>query len=392
MIWVPKLYDLIVKDGLLVDPAQGIHEEMDIAVSRSRVVAVEHTIPKEQASRVIDASQMIVTPGLIDIHVHAAHNLVRLSIDPEQACLLKGSTTVADAGSTGELLYTPFEKFVIKPSRTRIFAFINIESLGMIEFRSPREPADQKWPELLTALDEALFPLFINIEKTVDLVKANRHRIIGIKWAHRGPNSIPFAREAADKADCILMMENHHMPEALKYVKKGDILTHIYHHYFDPLAKPPRYDGLTEDGKIHSEYFDAVRRGVLLDVGHGMGSFVWDVAELAIRETLKPFTISTDLWSASINGPAFDLPTTTAKFMHLGMTLEEVVDATTRNPAVAIGRLGEIGTLRPGSYADIAVFKLQEGKFPLMDCNNEGRIGNQMLVPTHVIRCGETII
>jgi dihydroorotase len=379
------LYDLLVKGGLLVDPACGINEEKDVAVLGGIVSAVETKIPESQASRVIDASGMIVSPGLIDIHTHTALDLVRLSVDPEQACLLKGSTTVVDAGSTGELNYRPFSKFVMKTGRTRILAFLNIESLGMIEFVDlPPSYTDQKWSELLTAFDEVYAPLFINADNTVKVVQANRDAIIGIKWAHHGLKGLAMAREAADRAGCILMIEKHHVPETLKYVKKGDIVTHIY------LPVADRH-GATDFGEFRPEFLDAVKRGVLLDVGHGKSSFSWKLAELAMKEGLKPDTISTDLWVGNLHGPVFDMPTTMAKFLYLGMTLEEVVRASTASPALAIGRPGEIGTLKPGTGADIVVFKLQEGRFPLVDCYGEGRVVSRMFTPTHVVRNGDIV-
>jgi len=379
------LYDFIVKGGLLVDPAYGVNEEMDVAVQDGRVSAVEARIPQGQAIRVLDASGMIVTPGLVDIHTHTALDLVRLSVDPEQACLLKGSTTVVDAGSTGELNYKPFKELIMKTCRPRILAFLNIESLGMVEFvDSPPSYSDQKWSELLCAFDEVYAPLFINIDNTVKVIQSDRDSIVGIKWAHHGLKGLAMAREAADKTGCRLMIEKQHVPESLKYVKKGDIVTHTY------LPVTNRY-GATDFGEICPELFDAVKRGVLLDVGHGKGSFSWKLAELAMKEGLKPYTISTDLWVGNLNGPVFDMPTTIAKFLHLGMTLEEVVRASTASPALAIGRSGEIGTLKPGACADIAVFKLQDGKFPLDDCYGEGRIATRMLTPTHVVRGGDTI-
>jgi dihydroorotase len=379
------LYDLIVRNGLLVDPSCDIREERDIALKNGRVSAVEPRISEGQAARVLDASGMIVTPGLVDIHTHTALDLVRLSVDPEQACLLKGTTTAVDAGSTGELNYKPFKKFIMKNNRPRILAFLNIESLGMLEFvDSPPAYTDQKWSELLCAFDEVYAPLFINIDKTVRMIQEEREAIVGIKWAHHGLKGLALAREAADKARCPLMIEKHHVPESLKYVKKGDILTHIY------LPVSDRY-GSTSFQEFLPEFFDALKRGVLLDVGHGKSSFSWRLAELGMKEQLKPYTISTDLWVGNLNGPVFDMPTTMSKFLYLGMTLEEVVKASTFNPAYAIGRAGKIGTLAPGACADIATFRLQEGKFPLVDCYGESRMATRMLISTHVIRGGDVI-
>jgi dihydroorotase len=379
------LYDLVVRNGLLLDPARDIDEKMDVAVQNGRVSVVEARISESQAARVLDASGMIVTPGLVDIHTHTALDLVRLSVDPEQACLLKGSTTAVDAGSTGELTYKPFKKFIMRTGRPRILAFLNIESLGMVEFvDSPPSYTDQKWSELLCAFDEVYAPLFVNIDNTVKMIQAERDAIVGIKWAHHGLKGLAMAREAADKAGCALMIEKHHVPESLKYVKKGDIVTHIY------LPVPDRY-GATSFQEFLPEFFDAIKRGVLLDVGHGKSSFSWKLAELGMKEELKPYTISTDLWVGNLNGPVFDMPTTMSKFLHLGMTLEEVVKASTFNPANAIGRAGQIGTLGPGACADMATFKLQEGKFPLVDCYGERRMATRMLTATHVVRGGDVI-
>lgn len=380
------MYDIIVKNGLVIDPAQGIHEKKDIGLLDGNVAAIESRIGSGQAKKTIDASGMIVTPGLIDIHTHISYKIVNLAIDPMSACLAKGSTTVLDAGSTGELLFPAFRKYVINACKTRIYALLNIESLGMIEFAdNPPLFTNQSWPMLITGLNELLTSMFINMDDTVKMIEENGDVILGIKWAHHGLRALELAREAADKARCLLMAENRYMPEALSYLKKGDIVTHLF------LVK----DNVTHDGglvdddmKVQPELFEAVKRGVILDIGHGQGSFSWKVAEEAFRQGIRPDTISTDLWIGNINGPVYDMPTTMAKFLLLGMSLDDVIKASTARPAEILGKQDEIGTLKPGACADLAIFKLEEGRFPLIDSYGEERLGRQRLVPVNIIRSG----
>ena len=370
-------YDIVVKDGTVIDPSQDIHEPMDVAISEGKIVDVRKGINASNARYVVDASGMIVTPGLVDIHVHCCYGIAHLAVDPDLICLAKGTTTVLDAGSTGELNFIGFRKYVIENARTKIFALLNIESQGMIEYSRP----NQKWPKLITGQDE----LFINIEGTVDMIKRNRDVIVGIKWAHHSVKGVKLAREAADQAGCIVMAENHHQPETIKYMKKGDIITHLYHG-----IRMEQHDGLLDaDGNVQPEFFDAVKRGVIMDVGHGAGSFRWPVAEKGIEQGIKPDTISTDLHANSFNGPAYDMPTTMSKFLHLGLSLEEVVRASTTKPAEVLGKHDDIGTLKVGACGDVTVLKLVEGKFPLVDVKGEGRVCKQRLIVTKVIKSGE---
>jgi len=372
------MYDLVVKNGIVVDPSQGVHEHKDVAISRGRIADVRRGI-NVSGGRQIDASGMIVTPGIIDLHVHCCYKIAHLGIDPELACLAKGSTTILDAGSTGELNFTGFRRYVMDTSRTRIFALLNIESLGMIE--SARE--NQNWPRLITGRDE----MFINPEGTLDIVERNRDVILGLKWAHHGLEGLRLARETAEKAGCFLMAENHHQPEALKYMRKGDILTHLYHG-----LRMEQHDGLLdENGKVQPEFFDAVKREVVLDVGHGAGSFTWRVAEEAFDQGIKPDTISTDLHAMSFCGPVYHMPTTMSKFLLLGMSLDEIVEASTTRPAEVLSKQDEIGTLKIGACADLTTLKIQKGKFAFFDVKGDGRIGRQKLTATNVIRKGEIV-
>ncbi|MEM1574721.1 MAG: amidohydrolase/deacetylase family metallohydrolase [Nitrososphaerota archaeon] len=381
------MYDLIIKNGTVIDPSQDLHEKKDIAISNGKIEAIESSIAPIDTKKVIDASNMIVVPGLIDLHTHVSYNVIMLSIDPESSCLMKGSTTVIDAGSTGYLNFTPFKKYVIEKSKCQIFAMLNIESLGMIEFM---ERDTERWPELLTCLNGIFTPLFINIENTVKTIEKNRDIILGIKWAHHHITGLELARKAADKAKCLIMSENRFTPDSLNFLKKGDILTHLY----APIRKEEggHIGLLDDDGKIFPEFFEAIKRGVILDVGHGKKSFSWKIAEKAIAEGIMPDTISTDLWIDNINGPVYDMPTTMSKFLLLGMSLDEVIKASTTKPAEIIGKLGKIGTLKPDAFANIAIFKLKEGKFIFEDCEGEKRIGNQKLEPLHIIHKGFEII
>ncbi|MEM2180346.1 MAG: amidohydrolase/deacetylase family metallohydrolase [Nitrososphaeria archaeon] len=380
------MYDLVIKNGLVIDPFQELYEEKDVAVSNGKIEAVESNISYSGARSVIDAKNMIVVPGLIDLHTHVSYNVVMLGVDPEQACLKKGVTTVVDAGSTGHLNFIPFKKYVIEKSRARIFVMLNIESLGMIEFM---HRSSERWPELLSCLNGIFIPLFVNVEETVRTVEENRDIILGVKWAHHHIRGLELARKVAEKVKCVIMAENHYIPDSLKYLKKGDILTHLY----VPKNKEKNYGCILDDCmKVLPEYLDALKRGVILDVGHGRGSFSWKIAENAIKEGIKPDTISTDLWVGNINGPVYDLPTTMSKFLLLGISLEEVIKATTTKPAEVLGRLGEIGTLKPGSCADITILKVVEGKFVFEDSFGEKRIGYKKLEPVHVISGGLKVL
>ncbi len=374
---------------MLLDPSQGIYEKKDISISGGFVEETGERLSEANALKVLDASGMIVTPGFVDLHAHVAFNVVRLCVDPEINCLMKGTTTIADAGSCGELNFAPFKEYVISKSQTRILAFINIESLGMVEFvDSSLGNSDQRWSKLLQSSETS--KLFATPENTKKIIQENRKAIVGIKWAHHTLELLKIARKTADDAKCLVMAESRLLPVSLKYLNRGDIATHIFHFASHRITK--EHDGITEDGKrIHPEVFSARKRGVVFDVGHGKGSFSWKVARLALKEGLEPDTISTDLWSGNVAGPVYDLPTTMAKFLYLGMSLERVLEAVTSKPTSVLGRNNEFGTLKPGAPADLVIFKLHQEKKVLADSYGNSEVGNQVIVPVYVIKNGNVV-
>jgi dihydroorotase len=386
------LYDLLVKGGRLMDPSQGINEKKDVAISRGKVVQVASSISASKSRRVLDASGKIVSPGFVDLHTHVAHDVVRLSIDPEKVCLPYGSTTAVDAGSTGELNFRTFKRYVIDRCQTRILAFVNVESLGMLEFTAdPPNYTDQKWPSLISAVDDTFAPLFANRKNLVAVLRRNKKTVVGIKWAHHGLPLLEIARSVADQVGCRIMAENVLVPDSVKYLKRGDIITHLYLPSTTRDGGPG--DGLRPNGSKHvlPEFFEARKRGVLLDIGHGKGSFGWDEAIAAMKEGLPPDTISTDLWIGNADGPVYNMPTTMSKLLHLGMSLEKVIEASTSTPASAVGMRGKLGTLKPGAVADIALFKVVEGKHPLIDVRGKRKIADRLITVTDVVKGGKVV-
>jgi len=372
-------YDLLIKGGTLIDPAAGVHARCDLAFARGEVAAVAPAIDSGEANRVVDATGRFVAPGLIDLHVHVFEGVSHYGIAPDPTCLARGATTVVDAGSAGADTFPGFRKYVIEASATRIYATLNISSMGMIASRIG-ELDDLKWASVPRAVE--------TIEKHRDVilgvkVRLSRNSIVG---EAAGITPLYRAREAADAAGVPIMVHPQDawcesIDDILAVMRAGDILTHSFH---------GNSHGILDDaGKIRQSVRAARDRGVIFDVGHGQGSFSWRVVESALAQDFLPSTISSDLHHYNVNGPVFDLATTVSKFLALGLTLDNALTKVTAVPAQVIGRSGKIGTLAVGAWGDAVVFDLQPGIFDLADSRGEVRRGDQRLQPRVVVKGGQ---
>jgi dihydroorotase len=371
-------YDLVIQGGTLVDPAQKVHAQRDVAFREGRVAAIGEAIPSGEAARVVDARGKIVTPGLIDLHVHVFEGVSHYGIQPDPTCLAKGATTVVDAGSAGADTFPGFRKYVIEASATRIFAQLNISSMGMIAERIG-ELDDLKWASVPRALEviEANRDLILGVK-----VRLTRNSIVG---EAAGITPLHRAREAADAAGLPIMVHPQgawcdSIDDILAVMRAGDILTHSFH---------GNTHGILDDaGKIRPAVRAARERGVIFDVGHGQGSFRWPVVEAALAQGFPPTTISSDLHHYNLHGPVYDLATTVSKFLFLGLSLDDALSKVTAVPALVIGCVDRAGTLAPGAWGDAVVFDLEEGAFDLVDAAGETRTGRQRLVPRTVVKGG----
>lgn len=367
-------YDLIVSGGTVVDPSQSLHARRDVAVKDGKIAAIGQLDAASAASR-LDASGKIVTPGIVDIHVHVYEGVSHYGVDADEHCLLKGVTTVLDAGSSGCQTFPGFREYVINVARTRVFALLNIASQGMIS-DIVGELEDLRWARP---------------DETLQVLERNHDVVLGVKVRLErrmaGSNAIAalrMAREVADAADVPVMVHIggtvNPLTDFLPLLRAGDVITHCFH------AKT--YGVLDEDGVVVPEVRAAVERGVLLDIGHGRGSFSFNVCERALAQGLLPGTISSDVHAHNIHGPVFDMATTMSKFLHLGLSLDDVIRMSTHAPARAMGMPDGIGTLQVGAPADISIFELRTGTFDFVDAEGEHRIGEQRLVPHAIVRDG----
>jgi len=368
-------YALLLANGTVVDPAQGIHRELDVALDGGRVVAIDERLPHEEAGQVIDVSDRIVTPGLIDLHTHLYKGVSALGIDADQSCLPNGVTTAVDAGTAGAITFPGFRDYCVATARTRIYAYVNLSSIGLI-LDDGRELDDMR---------------YVDPDAVVETIVSNRPLCLGIKIrigsqmvSGLGFRPLEAALDAASRADCGLMVHitNPGLPldEVFDRLRPGDVITHTLH---------GRGQTVVEGGRVLPALRRAEERGVITDVGHGAGSFAFATAQAALADGFRPFTISTDLHAYSIMGPVYDLPTTMSKFLALGMSLDEVVAATTVNAARAIRRDDEIGSLRVGMCGDVAVFDLVADRSTFEDCQGMTISGSRRLVPILTVRDGE---
>ena len=371
-------YDLLIKGGTLIDPAQNIHAPKDIAFADGRVAAVADDITGDQARQVVDASGRIVTPGMIDLHVHIFYGVSHFGIEPDPTCLAHGATTVVDAGSAGADNFPGFRKFIIDVSDTRILAQLNISSQGMLT----REIGEFEIPE------------YADVGKCCKMIEAHRDLILGVKVRltkdsivseRSGMTPLHRAREAADAAGLPIMVHPQaawcdSLDDILAVMGQDDMLTHCFHGSACGI--------LDDEGNIRASVREAIERGVILDVGHGSGSFSWDVVETALAQGVAPRTISSDLHIYNVNGPVYDLAHIATKFLHLGLSLDDVIAKVTSVPAQVIHMSDQIGTLAQGSWGDAVIFELRQGKFQLIDAHGVARTGSQDLAPVTVVKSG----
>jgi dihydroorotase len=366
-------YDLVLRGGHVIDPGNRIDGRMDVAVSNGRIAAVQPDIPAAQGRKVLDVTGFYVVPGLVDLHAHVFG--YDGSLVPDKTALRAGTTTIVDAGGSGWRTFDEFRRTVIATSTTRVLALLNIVGKGMIG-----EPYESDTEDMDPA-------------KTADTISKNRDVIVGIKTAHfakPGWTAIDRAVDTGRRAGVPVMVDDKIFTnsgrttreELLDHLRPGDLHTHMYNDRQMELV-----DRFT--GKVAPWMLEARRRGVLFDVGHGGGSFLWPVAARAMEQGFVPDTISTDLHSGSINIQQSDMPNVMSKMMLLGMSLGDVVVRSTVNPAKAIGRYPDLGTLAVGKTADIAVLEEQTGVFAFKDSWPAKRLGTKRLDCVLTIRDGK---
>ena len=374
-------FDLLIKGGHVIDPRNQIDSVMDVAITAGKITQVAAGIPAAQARQVVNATGLFVTPGLVDIHAHVYYGTEpeaylsngTSSVPPDGFTFRSGVTTVVDAGGSGWRNFRQFKDQVIDQAKTRVLALINIVGSGM-----RGGPVEQN----LADMDAKL---------TAMRIRQHPGLIVGIKTAHyEGPEWDPVDRavEAGRMTDVPVMVDfGHFVPQrpfqelVLKHLRPGDMYTHTY------LGRVPILDG---QGKVMPYLFEARKRGVLFDVGHGAGSFLFRQAVPAVKQGFIPDSISTDLHTASMNAGMKDMINVMSKFLNLGMSLQDVILRSTWNPARQIKR-PDLGHLGAGSTADVAVLSLKKGNFGFIDIGGGKLMGTQKLECELTIRDGKVV-
>ncbi|MDX1983579.1 MAG: amidohydrolase/deacetylase family metallohydrolase [Bryobacteraceae bacterium] len=368
-------YDLLLRGGHLIDPANGIDAPRDVAIKGAAIARVAPSIPASQAKKVIDVKDRYVVPGLIDLHFHAFG--YSGAIFPDDTALTTGTTTVVDAGGAGYRTFANFKRTIIDKVNTRVLALLNIAGGGMTGHDSEDNVED-------------MLP-----DKTAEVIRANRDVIVGIKVAHFGKpgwDALKRAVEAGRLANVPVMVDDKIFTNSgrtsreklLDVMRPGDMHTHMFNDRQVEIIS--RFDG-----KVLDFAKQARVRGVLFDMGHGAGSFLWPVAAAAARQGFYPDTISTDLHSSSIMMQQSDMPNCMTKMMHLGMPFTDAVRRSTMAPAKSIGKLPEIGTLGEGKTADVAVLALRTGVFALKDSWGVKRLAEKKVEAVLTIRNGKVV-
>jgi dihydroorotase len=348
-------YDLLIAGGRVIDPGQGLSAVRDVAILHGRIARIDEAIPPEQARQVFDATNKIVTPGLIDLHSHVYEHGTPLGVNSDVVGNQSGVTTIVDAGTTGASMFPGFRKFVIDGARTRIYALLNISTAGC-------------------CTDEIyLDPRLISARAVLRIIETNRDLIVGLKVHVRGKHEdlahdisvMTTARDIADQTGLPIMMHWSTEPELLAILKAGDILTHPFN---PPSENTSNVFGsqLTQADEVLPQIVALGDRGIFTDGQLATTHHQWEVSEKATGQGWFPDIISTDVARTPDRTPASVL-LPMSQFLHLGLSLEQVIERVTTTPAQVFDYPEKVGSLEPGSPADVAVLELESGTFTFGD-------------------------
>ncbi|MCW5982349.1 MAG: amidohydrolase/deacetylase family metallohydrolase [Bryobacteraceae bacterium] len=367
-----QIYDLLLKNGRVIDPKNQRNAVLDVAIAGGKIARVAQSIPAAHARVVVEAGDYYVTPGLIDIHAHFDAQGADLNLNPDHNALRFGVTTAVDAGSSGWKNFEAFKSNVIDKADTRLLAFLNIVGAGMYGAEVEDDVAQ------------------MDVDAAAAMARKYPEIIVGIKTAHYQPadwEAVDRAVKAAERSATVAMVDFHPKPGRgyreliLQHMRPGDIHTHFYGRL------TPQLDAAK---KVQPYMWEARKRGVLFDVGHGSGSFWFRIAAPAIQQGFLPDTISTDLHKDSVMLPRATLTNVMSKFLNLGMTLEQVIACVTANPARAIRR-PELGALTEGGEADVAVLALDKGRFALLDSGHGKLTADKRIRCVLTVRAGKVV-
>jgi dihydroorotase len=370
-------HDLILKGARVIDPSQNHDGILDVAFTNGKVSAFGKDLKGATDNR--DVSGYIVTPGLIDLHTHVYWGGTSLGIDADDFCRNSGVTTSVDTGSAGPGNWPGFRKHVIERSEARILAYLHVSFAGIYGFSNTVMVGESENLRMMAPAECA------------EVADANRDLIVGIKVrvgrhssGDQGVAPLEMALQVANEVGMPLMAHIDHPPpsyeDVINMLRPGDILTHAF--------RPFPNSAATAQGTVKPAVLAARKRGVLFDIGHGKGSFAFKTARALLANGFYPDTISSDVHQLCINGPAFDQVTTMSKFLCMGVSLFDVVKASTSSAGMALRR-PEYGSLKIGSLGDATVLSVKEGKFDYVDVVGEHLIGNQKITSEGVVLKGK---
>jgi dihydroorotase len=377
------MFDILLRGGLLVDPSQGLHRPGTVAIKDGKIASVGGNEAGVEARKVIPMEGKIIAAGLIDIHCHPVAGFAELGVPADEIGLNSGVTLLCDGGSSGWANFEALQKFIVNPAKTDMFCFLNMASTGLIAM-------PEIWSERNMGPEHARQ----TIESHGEVIKGVKIRAVQALAEGVGLRAIEIAKKLANDVNLPLMLHigetRARMPRdkmddfsraAVSLLEGGDILSHY-------LTWEP--GGLIlRDGTVYPELEAAKKRGVILDSSHGLNHFSFIIARHAIRMGLLPTVISTDM--ASINlSVVQSLPMLMSKFINMGLSLDQVIEMTTINPARALGEEERRGSLKTGRPADMVVLEMTKGAYVFGDGKGGGTLdGDVILEPRMVFKGGE---